>query len=75
MTIDLAHVAYAGAFRRAAATLVDMVLFASISAALAWPLLQTLPLPPGPVGLEELWRAVSDPSWSSHAAACSGWAR
>ena len=61
-----------GVIRRVVATLLDMVVFCALSAALALPMLREAPRPEGVSAFEVMASAAGDVSWVSHASGTIG---
>jgi uncharacterized RDD family membrane protein YckC len=62
----------AGPFRRLVATLLDMVVFCSLCAAIALPVAKTVDWSELPSNLDELTRVLGDPSWIGRASGVVG---
>ena len=62
----------AGSVRRLLATLVDMVLFCGLCAAIAWPVVSAVNWAAIPSDVDGFVETVSDPQWISHASGVLG---
>jgi uncharacterized RDD family membrane protein YckC len=62
----------AGPIRRLIATHIDMLVFCSVCALLAFPLVRAVDWSSVPVNLDEITNTLSDPSWVNHASGVLG---